>query len=283
MKTTKIIGVDLGATNVRGAVVVQGLASEIMSKRIRSHGSEEEVLKDIFDVIDPFMHKDIAAIGIGVPGIVDVERGIVSDVQYIPSWKTVPLKEILQERYHVPVYVNNDANCFAAGEFYFGSAKGAGSLVGLAIGTGLGAGIIINGKIYSGYNCGAGEIGFFPYLNNILEYYCSGSFFTNVHDADGVKVFEDAQSGNKRAIELYRKLGIHIGNAVKYTMYAFDPEVIVLGGSVSAAYPYFEQTMWDEVKKFPYQKSLGRLQLKVSILENAAILGAAALYLDSGK
>lgn len=281
MENIKVIGIDLGATNIRAATVGQGLASDIVSKRITSNGSMQVVLEDVFSVIDTLINEEIKAIGIGVPSVVDVDEGIVYDVQYIPSWKEVPLKRILQECYQIPVFVNNDANCFAAGEFYFGVLNGASSLVGLTIGTGLGAGIIVNKKLYAGYNCGAGEIGFFPYLDNILEYYCSGSFFTNLHGLDGMQVFKDAQSGDSTALQLYSELGAHIGNAIKYVMYSFDPEVIVLGGSVSSAFSFFESTMYDQLKTFPYQKSVERITIKPSSLQNGAILGAAALYHDS--
>src|SRR6202000_2139089 len=133
--------------------------SAIITQRIHSDGTVEEVLDDITGVIDKLLEKDkdISAIGIGVPSVVDVEEGIVYDVQYIPSWKEVPLKKFLEARYKKPVFVNNDANCFAVGEYHFGKGKGVSCMVGLTIGTGLGGGIIINNKLFAGYNCGAGE------------------------------------------------------------------------------------------------------------------------------
>src|SRR3982750_4249842 len=143
----RIIGIDLGATNVRAASVSANNISEIITQRIRSKGTEE-VLQDVFAVTDALITNDVVAIGIGVPSVVDVEEGIVYDVQYIPSWKEVHLKKYMEERYHLPVFVNNDANCFALGEYYFGKGKGVNSMIGLAIGTGVGAGIIINHKLY---------------------------------------------------------------------------------------------------------------------------------------
>jgi glucokinase len=205
VKYQNIIGIDLGATNIRGAVVNHNSVSTIIAKKINSGGTVEDVLLDIYEVIDTLLQGGKAkAIGIGVPSVVDVEQGIVYDVQYIPSWKEVHLKAILQERYHIPVYVNNDANCFAVGECFFGKGKGLDSMIGLTIGTGLGAGIMINGRLYPGYNCGAGEFGFFPYGDNILEYYCSGSFFTNVYGLDGLQVYEDAQKGDANAFKTIR-------------------------------------------------------------------------------
>ncbi|HVX52414.1 MAG TPA: ROK family protein, partial [Chitinophagaceae bacterium] len=151
MMMNKVIGIDLGATNVRGAQVTESSMGQIAAQKIRSHGSVEEVLEDIYAVADKLMEEDVAAIGIGVPGVVDMEEGVVYDVQYIPSWVEVPLKQHMQQRYNIPVFVNNDANCFALGEYYFGKGKGAVNMIGLTIGTGLGAGIIINRHLYAGH------------------------------------------------------------------------------------------------------------------------------------
>ena len=177
MKKDTVIGIDLGATNIRGACVNEKNISAIQSQRIRSHGTEQEVLEDIFALTNKLIDKKVGAIGIGVPSVVDIDEGIVYDVQYIPSWKEVHLKKLMEAHYQIPVYVNNDANCFALGEHYFGKGKGYDSMIGLTIGTGVGAGIIINNKLYPGQNCGAGEFGCVDYLDNIYEYYCSGSFF----------------------------------------------------------------------------------------------------------
>lgn len=277
----KVIGIDLGATNIRGAVVIGDTLLNIVSARIHSDGTVDEVLNDICQVVDALIDDSVAAIGIGVPSVVDVVNGIVYDVQYIPSWVQVPLKRLMEEKYHIPVFVNNDANCFAVGEYHFGKGKGLDSVIGLTLGTGLGAGVIINGKLYAGYNCGAGEFGLFSYLDNILEFYCSGSFFQNVYQLDGVKVFEDAQKRDARALELYKELGTHIGHAIKMVMYAYDPQLIILGGSVRHAYDFFQETMWQQIKTFAYTKSAERIKIEVSALQNSGILGAAALYYDA--
>ncbi len=278
---TKVIGIDLGATNIRGAVVTGDSLSNIVSNRIHSDGSAQDVLNDIYQVVDALVDDSVKSIGIGVPSVVDVAEGIVYDVQYIPSWVEVPLKKLMEARYHIPVFVNNDANCFAVGEYHFGKGKGVDSMIGLTLGTGLGAGVIINNKLYAGYNCGAGEFGLFDYKDNVLEYYCSGSFFQNVYKLDGEQVFEDAKKGDARALELYEELGTHIGHAIKMVMYAYDPQLIILGGSVRHAYDFFQKTMWQQIKTLAYTKSAERIRIEVSALQNSGILGAAALYYDA--
>ncbi|MCR8556122.1 ROK family protein [Mucilaginibacter sp. BJC16-A38] len=281
MNNVKIIGIDLGATNIRGAVVSGEVMSAIVSRKITVKGTEEQVLEDVYYTIDQLIDKDIKAIGIGVPSVVDVELGIVYDVVHIPSWKEVHLKQILEEKYKVTVFVNNDANCFALGEYYFGKGKGAKNLVGLTLGTGLGAGIIINNQLYAGPNCGAGEFGCVDYLDNNYEFYCSGSFFNNVYGLNGQDVFKDAQNGDANALKLYAELGTHLGNAIKLVMYTYDPSLIILGGSVPAAYDYFEKTMWERIHTLVYPKSVEKLKIETSALENSGILGAAGLYFDS--
>ena len=99
----KVIGIDLGATNIRGSVVIGDTLSDIVSARIHSDGTVEEVLNDVYQVIDALINDSVKAIGIGVPSVVDVKEGIVYDVLYIPSWKEVPLKRILETKYHIPV------------------------------------------------------------------------------------------------------------------------------------------------------------------------------------
>jgi glucokinase len=277
----RVIGVDLGATNVRAAIVDGQQMGTVSAKKHRSQGKEEEVLEDICSILDPLVQQGADAIGIGVPSVVDIEKGIVYDVQYIPSWKEVHLGTFLQQRYGLPVHVNNDANCFALGELYFGKGRGERDLIGLAIGTGLGAGIIIHGRLYAGRNCGAGEFGMIEYLDHVYEYYCTGSFFHNVHGLDGVEVFQKAMNGDKASQLLYGEMGMHLGKAIRTILYAYDPTLIILGGSVRHAWPWFRDAMWAEVNHFAFTNSLKQLRIEVSDLENSAILGAAGLHYDA--
>jgi glucokinase len=278
--STKIIGIDLGGTHVRAGVVSEGRLENIESVRIPSDGSVDEVLRVIFQLVDPLIHANIKAIGIGVPSVVDVEKGIVYDVQNIPSWKVVELKKLMEERYRLSVLINNDANCFALGEKYFGKGREAHSLIGLTIGTGLGAGIIINDKLYPGLNTGAGEFGCVDYLDKYYEYYASGQFFENCYHTNGEVVFQKAQSGDPLSIMILEELGTHIGNAIKMILYTYCPELIILGGSISKSYSFFEKTMWERIHTYIYSNTLEHFHLEISELQNAGVLGAAALYYD---
>ena len=276
MQTENILGIDMGGTNIRGGIVNENGLSEVISQRVNANGSLEEVLSDLYRFIDPFFKTGIKAIGIGVPGL--VSNGNVYDVINIPAWKEIPLQAMLEDHYQLPVAVNNDANCFALGEFYFGKGKNVDSMIGLTIGTGLGSGIIIHKKLYTGNNGGAGEFGMMEYRDQCYEYYGSGQFFQNVYGLNGEEVFANAKQGNKDALKMYDEMGMHLGNAIKAIMYATDVGLIVLGGSVRHAFPYFSKSMWQQIETFAYKRSIANLKIEVSALENSGILGAAALH-----
>ena len=278
MDNTYHIGIDLGGTNIRAGIVHSNALQKIVSRRINARGSAEEVLQELFSVTDQLISNSVTSIGIGVPGLVNIEEGIVYDVVYIPSWKEVPLQKWMADRYKLPVFVDNDANCFALGEYYFGKGKGYNSMIGLTIGTGLGSGIIINKKLYPGRNGGAGEFGMIEYLDHSCEYYASGQFFENVYKIKGEDVFKNAQEGNEDAIKMYEEMGIHLGNAIKTILYALDVELIIMGGSVRHAWLWFNKTMWQQIKTFGFQNAVKHLKIEISELENSGILGAAALY-----
>ncbi|MBC7361616.1 MAG: ROK family protein [Candidatus Aminicenantes bacterium] len=275
-----LIGVDLGGTNVRAGLVEGFQVVKIASRRVRSQGTAEEVLSDLTEILDEIITPEVQGIGIGVPSVVDLETGTIYDVQNIPAWKEVPLRKILEAHYRVPVYVNNDANCFAVGEKHFGQGKEFDNLVGLIVGTGLGAGIIASGHLITGRNCGAGEFGMLPYLDSNFERYASGQFFLKSYGRSGKEFYEQARAGDIEAKKIFEEFGRHLGEAIKAIMYAVDPEAIILGGSVSQAFEFFKDSMFEAVSSFAYSIALKRIQIKVSNTENIAILGAAALYLD---
>lgn len=275
-----MLGIDLGGTNIRVGQVDGRTLARVESASTPADGSVDDVLGRIQSLIERYDVGAIGGIGIGVPSVVDVATGVVYDVQNIPSWSEVPVKDILEARYDVPVFVNNDANCFALGEFYFGQGRGHASMLGLIVGTGFAGGVVLDGRLYTGPHCGAGEFGMMPYKDSIYENYCAGLFFER-QGLDGKAVFQRAQSGDEDALALFRALGHHLGTALKAVLYAYDVPFIVFGGSVRHAYPYFRETMWEAVNTFAYAPMLDRLTIRVSELDHVAILGAAALVYDA--
>ena len=184
----KVLGIDIGGTNIRVGLVEDNVVVRIESLKIKKDGSETEIIDDLNLLIGQFLNEKIDGIGIGVPSLVDPEKGIVYDATNIPAWKKVHLKEQIEAKNGIPVYVNNDANCFVMGEKYFGRVKAYSNIVGLIIGTGLGSGLVLNNHLYLGENCGAGEFGMIPFRNHNFEYYCSGQFFHNEYGVSGEEI-----------------------------------------------------------------------------------------------
>lgn len=275
------IGVDLGGTNVRAGRVEGLVVAAHESRSINRQWTAEQVIEEIMTAIAAVMTPAVEGIGIGVPSIVDVERGIVYSPANIPSWKEVHLKEALEARFKVPTYVNNDGNCFALGEFHYGVARGMRHIVGIVAGTGLGAGVIANGRLYCGANCGAGEIGHMPWREVDVEHYACGRRFDREYGISGAELGARARKGDAEALRIFDAFGRDFAYAMQLALYAFDPELIVLGGSCSKDFNFWEAAMRKELEKFYFPRAVERLKIAVSNEPRIAVLGAAALCLDA--
>jgi glucokinase len=272
-----VLGIDIGGTYLKIGRVENGIIAEQTFNSVDSKATEEETLFSLFDAIDSIINSDVTAIGIGVPAVVDPVTGIVYDVQNIPSWKEIALRELVEQRYKLPVYLNNDANCFALGEKIFGKGKSYENFIGLSIGTGIGMGIIINNDLYNGVLCGAGEVGMLPYKDGIMEDYSSSFFFSNNYNQSAEELSCSALNGNKDALKAYTKFGSNLGECIKSILYMYAPEAIILGGSISKSYPLFKESLELSLKSFAYQKQIENLKIETSNYEGIAILGAASL------
>lgn len=278
-----VVGIDLGGTNVRAGLVEGERLVDVVASAIPSDGSQKDVLDAFFNLTDPIIRPGVQAIGVGVPSVIDVKTGVLYDVQNIPAWKEVPLKALIEKRYGIPAYINNDANCFAVGEKYFGQARAYDHIVGLIVGTGLGAGVIANGRLYAGANCGAGEFGMIPYRDKTLEDYASGRYFKDRHGTTGRDLYERAVNGDRAARAVFEEFGTHLGAAVKVILFAVDPEIIIFGGSVTKAFSFFKDRLEESLRDFPYSITIRNIKTAVSTTEHIAILGAAALCYDAQK
>jgi glucokinase len=283
MVGSTIIGVDLGGTKVLVGAVIGGEATRLVRRDVPATEPAEVVLAAIVDTIDEVFDRSVVGIGCGVPSVVDVERGIVFDVENIPSWKEMPLKAALEDRFGVPVSVNNDANAFVVGEYVFGKGRGHRNIVGMTLGTGLGTGVIVAGRLYSGGNCGVGEIGMMAHKGLTLEEHCSGPFFKREYGVGGEMVYRRALAGDADALAAFDRYGRELSEAVMIALYAYDPDALIFGGSISAAFGFFEAGLREGLERFAYPRVLGRLVIDRSELENAAVLGAAALYVDATR
>ena len=162
-------------------------------------------------------------------------------------------------------------------EHHCGDAKPFRNILGVTLGTGVGAGIIINNELYCGRNAGAGEIGCLPYLESTLEFYCGSAFFVECYHTTGIKAMELAKSGDANILRIWEEFGKHIGVLVKVILYAYDPDTIIFGGSITKAFSYFEEAMRKEMNTFDYPETIKNVQILISTRDDISILGAASL------
>ncbi|MGN0228729.1 MAG: ROK family protein [Muribaculaceae bacterium] len=271
------IGIDLGGTNIRVGAVSNGKIVRKAQVPTPRTTNPDEVVDAIVDLIRQVAESDvIEGIGIGVPSVVDWEKGIVYNVMNIPSWKEVHIKDILESEFGVPVAVNNDANCFALGEKMYGAARLYDDVVGITLGTGVGAGLIFDGRLYSGRNTAAGEVCSLPYLDSDYEHYCSSGFFVT-KGTSGRDAALLASAGNAEIQPVWQEFGGHVANLVKAVLLAYDPQAIVFGGSIAKAFKHFEKPMMQSLQSFMYPNMVQRLKIFVSELDDVAIYGASAL------
>ncbi|REA62118.1 ROK family protein [Dyadobacter luteus] len=271
------IGVDIGGTNIRAGIELGGAITRQSKISLENKESLSSTLSQLMELIRPLTKYPVQGIGIGVPSVVNVDTGMVYNVMNIPSWEEVALRDIVEQEFNLPVSINNDVNCFILGEHRFGLARQFKSVVGMAVGTGLGSGIIIDNNLYSGNNCGAGEIGMLPYRDSILEDYVCNRFFRNVLQMDAWEAHNAALKGDLSALAAWEEFGVHLGAVVKTVMYTYDPEAIVFGGSIAKASRFFKNSMVKSLEDFAYPRSIRNLTLLLSENENIALLGAAAL------
>lgn len=275
----EILGVDIGGTNIKIGKIVNGKVLQKCKIPVNRDDLEQVTLDNLYKGLKDLMTDSVQAIGIGVPAVVDIESGTIFDVQNIPSWTKVALKNLVEEKFNVPVYINNDANCFAIGEKQFGKLREFKNCVALSLGTGMGMGIIINEKLYNGVLCGAGEIGMVPYLDGILEHYTGSFFFEREYNSSALSLYNEALEGKENALKVFKEYGTHLAEAIKIILYMYAPEAIILGGSISNSFQFFEESLKTGLASFAYQKQIENLKIQTSDLVDSPILGAAALCL----
>jgi len=283
MESSSIVVLDIGGTKIHTGRFRKGKIEHSTKKPFHSDikTSVSGSLAFIEACIEELKTIDTIAVAIGVPSIIDIDKGIVLDTINIPAWQKLPLKELLQTRINLPVYINNDVNCFTVGEHISGKGQGHQDIIGLCLGTGLGAGIILQNNLYMGANCSAGEIGEFPYLNATIDNYCSGQFFKDNYRESGEKVAEKARLGDREALTAYNYFGQHLAKAISHLLLILDPKIIIIGGSVANSFDLFIDSVWQNLTEYPYQSVIQKLSIQKSCNANSALLGAAYLYLDS--
>lgn len=272
-----IIGVDLGGTNIEAGTILDGQVLKSYKVGTQAAVGGKRTMDLLKKVISDLMTDETEAIGIGVPSVVDRKNGIVYNVQNIAGWDEVHLKSILETEFGVPVHIDNDANCFAYGEKIYGKGKDLSDFVGVTLGTGVGAGIIKNGRLIPDANCGSGEFGEIPYMGSRLEDYCGSRFFTASSFGSGYDMAVSARNGDVEALHLFEEYGKHLAWLVKIIVLVLDPQAIIFGGSISKSFDLFSEAIHASLDGFPYPKSIENLKILVTGQTGSGILGAGSL------
>lgn len=283
-----LIGIDIGGTK---CAVIMGEVERNEIKTIERICFPTEVSKGvdytlgyIYSAIDHILEKqkNIAAIGISCGGPLNSEKGIIMSPPNLPYWKNVPVKELLEKRYHIPTGIQNDANACALAEWKFGAGKGYDNVIFLTFGTGMGAGLILNKQLYTGRNDMAGEVGhirlceFGPVGHGkagSFEGFCSGggiaqlarikvleriqsgkdvSFCGSLEELDTLNakvIAEEAVKGDLLALEIYETCGRYLGKALSILIDMLNPDLIILGSIYNRAQGLIEPSMREEIEK----------------------------------
>ncbi len=274
------IGVDIGGTSI---VAARFSESELLERAEVPTGSDrpaEEIMESLYEAIEKVITDEVIGIGIGMPGFMNVETGEILQINNIPSFNGFAIKPRVEERFNLPAFQNNDANCFALGETYYGAGKKYTNLVGVTLGTGLGGGIILDRKIHTGLMGGAGELGCVPFHGGISEDICSAALFKNKYKSTGLELYKKAKAGDQESQAVFDELASNIGELLRIVMYVLSPEAFVIGGSVANSWDLLEKPLRKEVDKFLVPMISSKVELVPAQLDNAGLYGAAALCIS---
>lgn len=280
-----IIGIDVGGTKIEGVIINEN--GKILNKlRIPTEAQEgkEVVIKNIVKIAKQLWIEPVCGVGVGVPGPVR-EDGFVSYLANIKDFKNVDLTKILQKELKTDVKVENDSNLFALAEHTFGIGKKYPNMAGVIVGTGIGAGLILNNMLYSGRHGGAGEIG-----HNIvdakkmrdLEYFCAGPGIIRLYIEAGGKspiketkeVFTSKDEIAKAVIDKIHEL---LAEAFAQFVNTLNAELIVVGGGVSNSLNFKKLNNLSKKFVFPPLQKTFRIE-KYHLGDSSGSLGAAALF-----
>ena len=309
------IGIDLGGTNIAVGVVSEAgsILAETSAKTLAER-PYQEVIRDMAACVMKAVTKagmteaDIASIGIGIPGVAQGDSGVVFNCTNL-GWINVPLRAEMQKYINKPVFLDNDANVAALAESYFGVSAGYKSSVMITLGTGVGGGIVINGRPWAGAHGRGGEIGHMTLVpdgapctcgnNGCVERYCSATAiirmakqecysFPNtailkkaggdINRVNAKLVIDAAKEGDASALRVFNSFVKYLAMTINDITAFFDPDIIVLGGGVSYAGDFLLNSVAELLPRYQMFKALPIPKLALAKLGNeAGIVGAAML------
>jgi glucokinase len=297
------IGVDLGGTNLRVAAIdSEGQVLERVSVPAIYDAGPEQVVETIVKVIHEVRSRvasdGLRGVGIGVPGFIDIDSGVVVGAANLPGFQGFPVRDEIQRHLGTKIILENDANAAALGEMWRGAGRDVKDLILLTLGTGIGGGIIIDGRVLHGFLGMAGEFGHmtvFPDGNpcgcgncGCLEKHASATAIAAMgrmmhfgRETTSATVFELAKAGNERAKLVFESMGRALGVAMASLINIFNFPLYLLSGGPLPAWDLFAPTMFNEVRKrsFTFCRSGTRIE-KAVLGADAGLFGAAYLPLQ---
>lgn len=316
-KSKDVIGIDVGGTNIKfGIVTPKGKVLNEFSLPAHADQNPRKVLEQITSGINKILEikslEQFSGIGIGIPGKVDVKKGIVTSAPNFAEWDRVNVKKYLSKKFRTRIEIDNDANCAALGELHFGIGKKIKSFVMITLGTGVGGGIIIDGKLIRGESGGAGEIGhvsidFQGPLCKCGQHGCIEAYAGNAYikkrtiqklheypesiiidlvenDLDKIEpktIFEASLQGDELANKILSDTGRYLGIGLASVINILDIKTFVFGGGISAAGSTLLNSIESSLKKHGIKEIVKDVKVYHAKLKNkAGILGAASLILN---
>lgn len=301
-----ILGADVGGTNTKTVLVDgRGKILAVMKRPTLANKGRDAMIERLILTLKDTVKKsgatmkDVAGAGVGFAGPLDPEKGIVFNPPNLPGWLNVPLRDILEERLKMPVSLDNDANLVALGEYWKGAGRGTESLVCLTLGTGVGGGIVLDGRIWHGASGVAGEIGHMTVVRNGRRCGCGNRGCLEVYASSKGLVFRMqeilkrkkagkynkitpeniekwALSGDSLANQAIKDTGVILGVAIASLANILNPEVVVLGGGISKIGRLLLDPIREEVGERAFPKAVERLKIvKAELGDRAGALGAA--------
>lgn len=306
--TPLAIGIDFGGTTVKiGVLYRSNLIDSAPPIATQDFDGPESLIDAMVRVIQELRerHPGIAAIGVGMPGFVDFEKGIVHNLTNVRGWVEIPLKKWLSDKTLLPTVVENDANCMAYAEWKRGAGRGLKHLIAITMGTGVGGGIIVNGQMVRGARYGAGEIGqtSIDYQGRIGAYgnrgaledyvgnneiaadarnaYEAQGIYKNITDCTPAALASAASQGDAIALQLWDDIARKLATTVMNCCWLLNPEAIVIGGGVAKA----GDLLLGPLQKHLFEQLSGPFKDHLTILparfgSEAGMVGAATLALE---
>ena len=299
------IGIDFGGTTIKSAVVN---GAEIVHRGTtidtQSHGAPELIAALVGEILGlKGQFPAVVAAGVGLPGIVDSVRGIVHQLTNVKGWTETPLRDLLKEKTGLRVHIDNDAKAMTYGEWKFGAGRDFTNVVCLTLGTGVGGGLILDGKLYRGSSLGAGEIGQMSIDRNglpgnygnlgALEKYVGNAQITErarrryaaagkdpLSVASPAALAIAAREGDPVALELWEEIGTEIGVACANVVWLLNPDCVILGGGVANA----GELLFTTIRRVIGERTMHVFHERLEVLAaklgtDAGMIGCAALAL----